>query len=101
MPILPTMNGNFKAPGIKCAFAWGYLYLMAVCFHKRRLLLIALPMGFVDFLVPFAQSMGIAVFEAEVFVLSALSVMVAWYATRQVRKSLENQILKTNSFTKS
>jgi hypothetical protein len=40
-------------------------------------------MGFVDFLVPFAQNLGIPLFEAIVFALSAVSALVAWYATRQ------------------
>ena len=39
--------------------AWGYLCFMAAYLHKKRLFLIALPMGFVDFLVPFAQNLGI------------------------------------------
>jgi hypothetical protein len=66
-------------------FAWGYLCVMAAVYHKKRLFLIALPMGFVDFLVPFAQN-SIVLFEAVFFGLSFLSVAVAWYATKQVRK---------------
>jgi len=72
-------------------FAWGYLCFMAAYFHKKRLFLIALPMGFIDFLVPFAQSWGIPVFETVVFTLSAISVLLAWYATRQLRKSTKNE----------
>jgi hypothetical protein len=71
--------------------AWGYLCFIAVYLHKKRLFLIALPMGFVDFLVPFAQNLGIPLFEAIVFVLSVLSVLVAWYATRQFRKNTKNK----------
>ena len=70
-------------------FAWGYLGVMAVVYHKKRLFLIALPMGFVDFLVPFALPSNIIVFEAIVFTLSVGSVLVAWYATRRVRISDE------------
>lgn len=72
-------------------FAWGYLCVMATYYHKKRLFLIALPMGFVDFLVPFTTPSALIVFEAVVFALSVLSVAVAWYATRQVRKSSENE----------
>jgi hypothetical protein len=71
--------------------AWGYLCVMAAYLHKKRLFLIALPMGFVDFLVPFAQNLGIPIFEAIVFALSVLSVLAAWYAVKHVNKNLENQ----------
>ncbi len=77
--------------------AWGYLCFMAAYLHKKRLFLIALPMGFVDFLVPFTQSWGIPVFEAVVFALSALSVLVAWYATKQFRKGNENKTATPHS----
>ena len=46
-------------------------------------------MGFVDFFVPFASSMGIVLFEAVVFMLAVVSVLVAWYATKQVTKNSE------------
>ena len=67
-------------------FAWGYLCVMAVVYRKKILLLIALPMGFVDFLVPFASG-NIVLFEAVVFALSVISVIVAWYATKKVTKN--------------
>jgi uncharacterized membrane protein YhfC len=70
-------------------FAWGYLCVMAVVYHKKRLFLIALPMGFVDFLVPFALPSNIIVFEAVVFTLSVVSVLVAWYATKHIKISSE------------
>jgi hypothetical protein len=70
--------------------AWGYLCLMSVIYRKKRLFLIALPMGFIDFLVPFAQGSVVA-FETAFFALSTFSVVVAWYATRWVRKSAEYQ----------
>lgn len=67
--------------------AWGCLCFMAAYLNKKRLFLIALPMGFVDFLVPFAPNLGIPIFEAIVFALSVLSVLVAWYAVKQVSKT--------------
>jgi len=76
-----------RISSIMIHFAWGYLCFMAVILRKKRLFLIALPMGFVDFLVPFASLMGIAVFEAVVFALSFLSVYVAWYAAKRASKS--------------
>ena len=84
-----------RISSIMIHFAWGYLCVMAVVYRKKRLFLIALPMGFVDFLVPFASQGNIVVFEAVVFALSVLSVLVAWYATAQVRKNTENQTAPT------
>ncbi len=77
--------------------AWGYLCFAAVYLRKKRLFLIALPMGFVDFLVPFAQSWGTPIFEAVVFALSVLSVLAAWYATKQFRKTTENKTVTPQS----
>ena len=42
-------------------------------------------MGLVDFLVPFAKN-NVILFEAAVFALAVLSVFVAWYATKDLRK---------------
>lgn len=61
--------------------AWGYLCFMAAYRHRVRLFLIALPMGLIDFLVPFAQS-AIVIFEVVVFALSVISLLIAWYVTR-------------------
>jgi hypothetical protein len=65
--------------------AWGYLCFMAVLYHKKRLFVMALPMGLVDFLVPFAKN-NVLLFEAVVIALAVLSVFVAWYATKDLRK---------------
>jgi hypothetical protein len=50
-------------------FSWGYLCLLAACFHRRNYLLLALPMGLVDFFVPFVGSLTLPVFESFLFVL--------------------------------
>jgi hypothetical protein len=68
--------------------AWGYLCFMAAYYHRRRLFLIALPMGFIDFLVPFAQN-AIVIFEAGIFALSLISLLTAWYVTRDLREKPE------------
>jgi hypothetical protein len=85
-----------RVSSIMIHMAWGYLCVMAAVYHKKRLFLIALPMGLVDFLVPFAQN-SIVVFEAVVFVLAVLSVAVAWYATKWVRKNVGNETLAAKS----
>jgi hypothetical protein len=69
--------------------AWGYLCAMAAVHGKKRLLLVALPMGMVDFLVPFATSIGLVRFEALVFAISAASVLIALGAVRLVEKDVE------------
>ena len=78
-----------RTSSILIHLAWGYLCFASAYQHRKRLFLIALPMGFIDFLVPFAQN-GIVAFEAVVFTLSFVSVLVAWYVTRDWRKSIEN-----------
>jgi hypothetical protein len=50
-------------------FSWGYLCVLAACFHRRRYLLLALPMGLVDFFVPFVGSLTLPVFESFLFAL--------------------------------
>jgi hypothetical protein len=80
-----------RVSSIMIHFAWGYLCFMAVILRKRRLFFIALPMGFVDFLVPFASSVGIVVFEAVVFALAVVSVFVAWYAVKHAARSTESR----------
>jgi len=69
--------------------AWGYLCFQAVVQRKKSLFLIALPMGFVDFLVPFASAMGIVAFEAVIFALAVLLVYVAWCAVKHTSKNLK------------
>ena len=56
-------------------------------------------MGFVDFLVPFAQNWGNPLFEAVVFTLSALSVLVAWYVVKHASRTSETKSprLKVNA----
>ena len=68
--------------------AWGYLCVMAVLYRNKKLLLIALPMGLVDFLVPFASNFPL-LFEAVVFAFAVLSVFVAWYATKKVSRQVD------------
>jgi len=70
--------------------AWGDLCFIAVLYRKKVLFAIALPMGMIDFLVPFAPSEIItsefALFEAVIFTLAVASVLVAWFTTKRVLK---------------
>lgn len=66
-------------------FCWGYLCVLAACLHKRQYLLLALPMGLLDFFVPFANSVGTPVFEAFIFVLGLGCLGLTVLVTRSVR----------------
>jgi YhfC intramembrane metalloprotease len=67
-------------------FSWGYLCVFAVCFRRRAYALIALPMGLLDVLVPFAQTIPLWEFETIIFLLSSGFVLLAWNVTRADRK---------------
>lgn len=69
-------------------FSWGYLTLMAAFFRRRSLLILALPMGLVDSLVPFAGALSVPVFEAIVFVLALTCLIVSLASTRALRKKV-------------
>jgi hypothetical protein len=66
-------------------FSWGWLCLLAAYVHKRRYFLLALPMGLVDFLVPFAASLTIPVFEMLIFVLGLCALALTLAVTRNLR----------------
>lgn len=67
--------------------AWGMLCVFSAVYRKKRYLGYALPMGLVDALVPFA-SLNTDVFEAGLFVLSILFVLVALRVARSFGPSL-------------
>ena len=64
-------------------FSWGYLCVLAAAYRKRTLVLVALPMGLVDFFAPFAASLGTAAFEGLIFAIALASVAVAVTMTRR------------------
>ena len=68
--------------------AWGYLCVMAVSFRKPLYAVIAVPMGMVDALVPFAGSVPAWEFEGVVFALSLAAVAIARFVTRGDRATL-------------
>jgi len=73
-------------------FAWGYLCFMAVLHRRKRLFLIALPMGFVDFFVPFAQS-SYVIAEGVFLGIALLSLIVAWSFTRDLRDKANKEAI--------
>ncbi len=72
-------------------FSWGYLCVLAAVYKKRVFLLCALPMGLVDFFVPFDSSFSLGVFEGFIFALGLASVGVALTVTRgEYRRASSN-----------
>ena len=68
-------------------FAWGYLCVLSAYLRKRTYFLVALPMGLLDALVPFDSAVPLWLFEAVVFLLSLMFLLVAWRTTRADRRS--------------
>jgi hypothetical protein len=65
-------------------FSWGYLTLLSAFRGKRSLFLVALPMGLLDALVPFASRFSVPEFEGMVFVLSLSFLAVSLAAKRSL-----------------
>jgi hypothetical protein len=69
-------------------FSWGYLCVLASAFRRWRYFTIALPMGLLDALVPFAPSYSLPVFESLLFAITTgfllVSLAVTWKLRRQV-----------------
>jgi uncharacterized membrane protein YhfC len=63
-------------------FSWGYLVVLAVVFRRRLYLAVALPMGFLDFSVPFASYLGTAAYEFLIFGVSIVFLIIALTVTR-------------------
>jgi hypothetical protein len=68
-------------------FSWGYLCVKAAYTHKREYLMLALPMGMVDFLVPFAGLLTVPIFECIVFLIGVVCLIASLEVTRTKRTS--------------
>ncbi|MCL2643066.1 MAG: YhfC family intramembrane metalloprotease [Candidatus Bathyarchaeota archaeon] len=77
-------------------FSWGLLCVFAVVFKKKRFLLAALPMGLVDFLVPYAGVLGSLNFEILFFGLCLLCLLVTLGLTKTERKNAASVSLLTS-----
>ena len=65
-------------------FSWRYLCFVAAVSRKKKYFYLALPMGLVDDLVPFAGIIGLVKFELLIFGLGALAVIFALVAARSL-----------------
>jgi hypothetical protein len=70
-------------------FSWGYLTVLAATLRKWRYFLIALPMGLLDALVPFANAMPLPVFESLIFAITLGFLLVSLAATWRIRKQIK------------
>ena len=67
-------------------FSWGYLCVLSAYLRKRSYLLLALPMGLVDAIVPFASEVPLWEFESLVFLISLVAFALTWRVTREDRR---------------
>jgi uncharacterized membrane protein YhfC len=81
--VLPLIGWGVleRISSLMAHLSWGYLCLKSAVSHRKEYLLLALPMGFVDFLVPFAGTMSLPLFEIVVFMFAAFCLLAAVYAT--------------------
>ena len=68
-------------------FSWGLLVVFAVVLRKKTFLVLALPMGLIDFLVPFVSALSVPLFELVIFLVSLMFLVLALTSTRNVRKN--------------
>jgi len=68
--------------------SWGYLCVLSAVFRKPLFMAVALPMGMIDALVPFAQELPVWEFELIIFSLSLACLIAALVATRSVRRNM-------------
>lgn len=83
--LLPSIGYSIleRVSSLLAHFSWGFLTVVAVARKKPIYFLIALPMGLIDALVPFAGTMGIPLFETTVFALSVIFLVIAIIVRRK------------------
>ena len=94
--LVPTAFGFLeRVSSLLLHFSWGYLCVLAAYLGKKKYLVVALPMGVVDALVPFAGFVALWVFEATVFLLALGALLVTWRVTERDRRSGYVKVLTT------
>jgi hypothetical protein len=74
-----------RISSIMLHFSWGFLTVLAAVYKKNIYLYLALPMGLVDFFVPFASQLGLPLFEGIVFLFALAGLSVAVAVARELR----------------
>ena len=92
-PHIPVLLSNTlysameRTSSILLHASWGILVVLAAALRRKKYLMLAMPMGLIDFLVPFAKVMTVPVFETVILALSVLSIIV----TLLVMKGVKNE----------
>lgn len=66
-----------RISSIMLHLSWGYLVVLAATKGRKLCLYAALPMGLADFLVPFANVLGLPLFELSLFIIASASLVLA------------------------
>ncbi len=81
--LFPTLLSIMeRMSSIMAHYSWGLLVVLAAATGKKRYLAIALPMGMVDFIVPFAGTIPSYVLELIVFATALVSLYAAKLSAR-------------------
>jgi len=72
-----------RVSSLMAHLSWGYLCLRSALTRKYVYLAFALPMGLIDFLVPFAGTMPLPLFEIVVFMVGAFCILTTVWVTRR------------------
>ncbi len=71
--------------------SWGILAFAAAFYGRKKYLALALPMGLVDFFVPFSKSIGIFHFEILIFLISVASLALAYFGVPFLKRRKGSQ----------
>lgn len=71
-------------------FSWGFLVLVSAFTGKRVYLAIALPMGLIDALVPFASTIGLVRFEVILFLITLVFLAITLIVRRKEKVPSKN-----------
>jgi len=74
--------------------AWGYVVVLAAVYKRNHYLYAALPMGLVDFFVPFVNIFGETLFEGIVFLFSLAGLLIAFSISRELPKQSPSEELQ-------
>lgn len=75
-------------------FSWGFLVVSAVTCRRRLYLWFALPMGFVDSIVPFAGVLGLPLTEALFFAIGLMALFTAIEVKRKISKNEKGELME-------
>lgn len=86
--VLPLVGWSLleRVTSLLFHFSWGYLCVLAAVLGRRDYFLLALPMGLIDFFVPFVFIVGLPVFELSLFALALGVLGLTLFVTKRKTK---------------